>query len=471
MRAPVVDRPARGDDRLCSNEPAKNSRSSVVGCVATKQIHVQALEIEPLQKGCNRCHCLLVARGFRFDYVGRAVEHVVVVGASLAGIRAVEFLRRKKFAGAITLVGAEMHLPYDRPPLSKEILRGEWAPERLALRRKPYEELELALQLGVRATALDCDFRRVSLSDGSTIAYDGLVIATGACVRKLPNQPSLRGVYTLRTLDDALAIRAALERAPRVVVIGAGFIGAEVAASARQLGLDATMVEMLEQPLARSLGGELGAEIVALHQAHGVVVRCRRRVTRFLGNDALQGVELDDGSRVDCELAVVGIGVVPATQWLEGSAVDVDNGVLCDATCAATAPDVVAVGDVASWYNPLFEERMRVEHWTNAVEQARHAIDTLLGGPTEAKPFESVPMFWSDQYDVKIQGVGRPLAEDAMLTRRKPGGDRNQLAALYSRDGRLTGAVTFNQPATIIELRKLISERANLDDALKIVDA
>jgi NADPH-dependent 2,4-dienoyl-CoA reductase/sulfur reductase-like enzyme len=329
--------------------------------------------------------------------------------------------------------------------------------------------LSVELMLGRRAIGLCTDEREVSLEGGDTVPYDRLLIATGGRARRLPNQPELDGVFTLRTLDDSLAIRAALSAKPRVAVIGAGFIGAEVAASARQLGLNVTMIEALETPLARTLGPELGRILQQAHERRGVRVLCGRKVERFEGTTRVTGLTLDDGTTVECDLAVVGIGMVPSVSWLEGSAVELDDGVRCDATLAASVPGIVAAGDVANWYNPLFEERMRVEHWTNAVEQARHAVGTLLGEPSEAKPFSSAPMFWSDQFDIKIQGAGRPRPTDDLSVIGPMEGDK--LVALYTRAGRLVAAVAFNRPPKLIQLRMLIAKRANLDEAMKIVES
>ncbi len=395
---------------------------------------------------------------------------VAIVGASLAGLRTAEFLRRGGFEGKLVLIGDEDHLPYDRPPLSKEVLRGEWEPDRLALRRKSYDELALDLRLGRRAVSLDADAHELHLEDGASVAFDGLVIATGGHVRKLPNQPDLPGLFTLRTLDDALAIRDALKKTSRVAVIGAGFIGAEVAASARQLGLEVVMIEALHAPLAQSLGSRLGYILQQVHERRGVEVHCGRRVTAFLGKDRVEGLTLDDGTDLLCDLVVVGIGVDPTVSWLESSGIELDDGVRCDATCMSNIPGVFAAGDVANWYNPLFKERMRVEHWTNALEQARHVASSLMAAPGEAKPFESVPMFWSDQFDIKIQGVGRPRATDELII---TGGtaEEERFTALYGRAGRLVGAVTFNQPPKIIKLRRLIGERGGLEAAAKIAES
>jgi NADPH-dependent 2,4-dienoyl-CoA reductase/sulfur reductase-like enzyme len=394
---------------------------------------------------------------------------IAVVGASLAGLRAVEFFRRAGFDGELVLVGDERALPYDRPPLSKEILRGEWTQDRIALRRKSYDELRVELILGRSAVELRTEASELCLEDGDRVSYDRLLIATGGRARALPDQPALDGIFTLRTLDDALAIRAALEAKPRVVVVGAGFIGAEVAASARQLGLDVTMIEALETPLARTLGPEIGGILQQAHERRGVRVLCGRRVERFEGTDRVTGLTLDDGTTLDCGLVIVGIGMTPSVAWLEGSGVELDDGVRCDETLSTSVPGIVAAGDVANWYNPLFEERMRVEHWTNAVEQARHAVSTLLAAPGEAKPFSSVPMFWSDQFEIKIQGAGRPRPSDALRMIRHSNADK--LVALYSRAGRLVGAVTFNQPPKLIQLRMLIAKGGTLDEAIKIAES
>jgi NADPH-dependent 2,4-dienoyl-CoA reductase/sulfur reductase-like enzyme len=393
-------------------------------------------------------------------------ERIAIVGASLAGLRAAEFVRRAKFEGRVILIGDEPHLPYDRPPLSKELLRGEWDEERIGLRHKSYEELNLELLLGRSAASLDNQARRIHLEGGDAIAYDALVIATGGRARTLPNQPELDGVFTLRTLDDSQRIRDALRGRPKVAVIGAGFIGAEVAASARQLGLEVTMIEALEAPLAQSLGPRIGAILQGVHEKRGVRVLCGRRVERFEGEERVRGLVLDDGCRIECELVIIGIGMTPSVEWLDGSGIRIDDGIRCDESLRSSLPDVVAAGDVASWYNPLFDERMRVEHWTNAVEQARHAVATLLAPRAEAKPFESVPLFWSDQFDIKIQGAGRPRASDELLLIGEPTDERP--IALYGREGRLVGAVAFNQPPKLIQLRTLIARRGSFEEGVEI---
>lgn len=397
-------------------------------------------------------------------------DRIAIVGGSLAGLRTAEFLRRGGFEGRLTLVGEEPHLPYDRPPLSKEVLRGEWGPEKLALRRKSYDPLTLDLRIGRRAVSLDSGTRALRLDDDDIVEFDRLVIATGGSVRRLPAQPDLAGVFTLRSLEDAIAIRDAMERASCVAVIGAGFIGAEVAASARARGLSVAMVEALSAPLVRSLGPRIGAVLQAVHERHGVEVHCGRSVTEFMGGDRLEGLALEDGTVLSCDLAVVGIGVEPNVAWLEGSGIAREDGVYCDQFCESSVPGIYAAGDVASWFNPLFEEQMRVEHWTNAVEQARHVAQALVSERGARVAFESVPMFWSDQYDIKIQGVGRPRSTDELVL---TGGNvtDDKFVALYGRGGRLVGAVTFNRPPKIIALRKLIADRGTLEAGIEIAES
>lgn len=386
------------------------------------------------------------------------MKRVVVVGASLAGSRAVEALRAGGYAGELALVGAEPHLPYDRPPLSKEVLAGEWEHDRTVLRDRPYDDLDVALHLGVRAESLDLGGRVVALGDGRALPYDGLVIATGATPRPLPGLRPLEGVFTLRTIDDALALRKRLDAGARVCVIGGGFVGAEIAATCRGRGLDVTVLEALPQPMVRGLGERLGATIAGLHRDHGVDLRTGVTVERVQGEGRVDGVRLADGAFVACDVLVVAVGVAPETAWLEGSGLVLDNGVVCDETLTA-APGVVAAGDLARWPNPLYDgEVMRLEHWTNAVESGVHAANTLLGA---AEPFAPVPFVWSDQYDVRIQCVGRFGPTDEMVLLDGALEDY-RFAAAFGRNGRLVGALGFSRPRLVMRLRRLIAERASL---------
>ena len=394
----------------------------------------------------------------------RKLERIAVVGASLAGLRAAESLRRLGYGGALVLVGAEKHLPYDRPPLSKELLQGRWEVDRIGLRRQPYEELELDLRLGVRATALDLAARELVLGDGVRELFDALVLATGASPRRLRGQPDLPGVHLLRTRDDALALRAALEARPRVLVVGAGVIGAEVAASCRARGLQVTLVEPLPVPLARGLGEAMGRVCAELHRDQGVDLRCGVGVSGFQGHQRIERVTLSDGSSVEADLVVVGIGAAPETGWLEGSGLRLDDGVVCDGFCAA-APGVFAAGDVARWHNPLFGEEMRVEHWSNAAEQGSYVAERLAGTDLGAQPFAPVPFFWSDQYGVKIQFAGRMRPDDEVRLVAGSLAER-KFTALYGRAGRLSGVLAWSRPRDLAKYRRLIAAATPFESAL-----
>ncbi|WP_183097277.1 NAD(P)/FAD-dependent oxidoreductase [Nocardioides pelophilus] len=395
-------------------------------------------------------------------------RRLVVVGASLAGLRAVEAARKAGFDGEIVLVGAEPHLPYDRPPLSKAFLDRAVAGEGLA--PPPYFrtaetmcELGVELRLGVPASGLDTD-RRVVLVGDEEVAYDALVIATGAQPRMLPGVEGLAGVHALRTLDDSIAVREALEAGARTVVVGAGFIGSEVAATARKRGLEATIVEALPTPLVRATGREMGAAIAALHERNGTTLRCGTGVRAIEGDGRVERVVLEDGTTIPADLVVVGIGVVPSVGWLAGSGLTLDNGIVCDENLWTGVPGVYAAGDVANWVNPLLGERQRMENWTAAAEQgaaaARNALD-----PEHARPYGTVPYFWSDWYDVRIQFVGSPDADEVLLVDGDPDGG-SRWVALYRRSDRLIGALTVNGQGEIMKYRGQIMKRGSWADAL-----
>jgi 3-phenylpropionate/trans-cinnamate dioxygenase ferredoxin reductase component len=390
---------------------------------------------------------------------------IVVVGASLAGLRAAEEARRLGFDGDLVVIGDEPHLPYDRPPLSKELLAGDLAVEDVVLRKQPYDDLAIEWRLGRRATRLDAREHTVTLDDGETVRFEACVIATGAHPRVLPNMPELEGIHVLRTIDDCLAIRDALDALPRVVVVGAGFIGAEVAATCRRRRLDVTVLEALPSPMVRGLGPMLGDVLARLHRDHGVDMRLGIGVEGLDGIDRVERVRLADGSSVDADLVVVGVGVVPNTAWLDGSGIPVDNGVVCDATLEAV-PGVVAAGDVCRWPNPLFDgELMRLEHWTNAAEQGVAAGRRVLAQSDDAEEFAPVPFVWSDQYDVKIQVAGHVRGDDDIEVVDGSLEDRKFVAAV-GRGGRLVGAVGFSRPRVLMQYRRLIAERATFEDAL-----
>ena len=394
-----------------------------------------------------------------------------MVGTSLAGLRAIETLRREGYDGAIVAIGAEPHLPYDRPPLSKELLAGTAEPADIVLRKQGVEDLGVEWRLGTPATALDAANRTLTLADGTHVEADGIVLATGSTPRRLPGQPDLDGVLVLRTVDDALALRGRLDASPRVVVIGAGFIGAEVAATCRTRGLAVTVLEALPQPMVRGLGPELGAVIADMHRDHGVDLRTDVQVTAIEGDTRVERVRLGDGTAIDADVVVVGVGVVPDTAWLEGSGLTLDNGVVCDASCRAAA-GVVAAGDITRWPNPLFDgELMRLEHWTNATEQGVHGARTLLTGDAgaAAEPFAPVPFVWSDQYDRKIQTVGVVSADADLHTAHGSYAER-QFVSIFGRNGRIVGALGFNRPRLVMQYRKIIAERGSWDDALSLAN-
>jgi NADPH-dependent 2,4-dienoyl-CoA reductase/sulfur reductase-like enzyme len=332
-----------------------------------------------------------------------------------------------------------------------------------------YESLDLDLRLNTMATALDPAARQVELGGNERIGYDALLIATGAIPRLLPGTPPLEGIHVLRTLDDCLALRADIERAEasggRVVVVGAGFIGAEVAATCHGRGVAVTVLEALPVPMVNALGLEMGSACAALHYDHGVDLRCGVAVSSFLGEKRVTGVMLNDGRRIDADVVVVGVGVTPATAWLESSGLRLDNGVVCDATSATEAPGVFAAGDVARWHNPLFGRDMRVEHWTNAADQGMVAAKNILAGDGAAEPYAPVPYFWSDQYETKIQCVGHPGPGDEMQIVDGSVEDR-RFVAIYGRAGRLVGALAFSRPRLLMNCRRMISEGAPWEEAL-----
>lgn len=395
------------------------------------------------------------------------MQRVVIVGASLAGLRAAQALRKRGFPGNITLIGAEPHAPYDRPPLSKQVLSGEWPAEKLFFHaREKHDALEIEQRLGVAARSLDVRARELTLENGERVGYDGLIIATGARTRTLAAAAGLQGVFCLRTLDDALAIRAALEHKPRVVILGAGFIGLEVAASCRKLGISVRVVEPLSLPLIGPLGAAAAASVLALHRAHGVEFHLGRTVATARGDGRIERLVLDDGTQLECDLLIVGIGVDPETRWLEGSELQLEaagRGLICDATLATNVPNIVAAGDVVRWPNAGGAERVAVPHWSNAVEQGSAAATRLLDGPS-TPVFDHVPYFWSDQYDRKLQSAGRVRANH-LFEVVQGSLEAASFVGLYSHDDKLTGVLTSNAPAAFLRMRKLVAQAAPLSEA------
>ncbi len=398
------------------------------------------------------------------------LRRVAIAGASLAGLRAAEALRAAGFDGDITLIGDEPHQPYDRPPLSKQVLAGTWEHDRTSLVVPgDTDTLDLSWMLGVAAVALDREDGQVLLADGRAVPCDGLVIATGASPRWLPGTRDIPGVHVVRTLEDSLRLRAELDaEPPRVAVVGAGFIGAEVAATCRQRGLAVTLIEPLPAPLGRALPAPIGEAIAALHRSHGVDVRlgtgARQVITDAAGHAA--GVVLDDGSTVAAPVVVVGIGVSPNTEWLAGSGLALEDGVVCDESCLA-APGIVAAGDVARWFSRRYGASLRIEHWDHAADQAEYAAQRLLAWSTgdPMDPYDPVPWFWSDQYDRKIQFAGRATAGDEVLVV-EGSLEEQRFVALFGRGGRVIGVLGMNRPAQVARWRNRILAGVAWGDAL-----
>ncbi len=408
------------------------------------------------------------------------MDQVVIVGASLAALNAAETLRSEGFEGRIALIGDERAEPYDRPPLSKQLLTGEWDVERLALRSADeLRPLDVEWLTGERAEALNLAQRTLRLSNGADVSFDGLIIACGARALTLPFGNELSGVHTLRTREDALQIRAAFERGGKLCVIGAGFIGAEVASSARARGLDVTLVEALAAPMVGPLGDELGEWAAQLHREAGVTLHCQTSVTDLIGSDRVEAVALEDGARIDADVVVVGIGVRPNVEWLADSGLSIGDGVICDQYCRA-APGVFAAGDICRWPNGLFgpfnysqpQRTMRIEHWTNAVEQGMAAARNLLlesrGEPLEA--FAPTPYFWSDQHgrSIMASGITSPrdqfqLAHGAL--------ESNRFAAIYGLRGYLTGVVAVGWPRMLRRYQGMIQDRVTWEEAIETARA
>jgi NADPH-dependent 2,4-dienoyl-CoA reductase/sulfur reductase-like enzyme len=384
---------------------------------------------------------------------------VIIVGGGLAAARTAEQLRRSEYAGAITIVSDEDHLPYDRPPLSKEVLRAETDDVTL----KPaefYAENNITVLLGNGAKSVDTEAKTLTLADGSQLGYDELVIATGLVPKRIKSFPDLPGIHVLRNFDESLALRKEAATASRAVVVGAGFIGCEVAASLRKMGVDVVLVEPQPAPLASVLGQQIGDLVTRLHRAEGVDVRCGVGVSDVSGDDRVRKVTLSDGTELDADIVIVGIGSHPATEWLEGSGLEIDNGVVCDEGGRTSAPNVWAIGDVASWRDDVGGQ-VRVEHWSNVADQARVLVPTMLG--QEPPAAVSVPYFWSDQYDVKIQALGEPEATDTVHIVEDDG---RKFLAYYERDGVVVGVVGGGFPGKVMKVRAKIAAGAPISDLI-----
>lgn len=394
----------------------------------------------------------------------KSTRGIVVAGAGLAGVRTIEALRREGYDGPLTLVGDEAALPYDRPPLSKDVLIGTRGPDSTTLLdAEELARLDVSLELGRPVTGLDVAARAVELGD-RRLSFARLVIATGASPRRLPVFDGLGNVHVLRTRGDARRLRDALVSSERVLVVGAGVIGCEVAASARTLGRAVTLIEAAPAAMLRSVGAEMGAVCGELHRRHGTDLRCAVTVERVEGDSRAERVVLSDGTVLEPDVVVVGVGVVPCTAWLERSGLTLANGVVCDASLRAGPEGVYAAGDVACFPRAPTGELTRGEHWTNATEQARYVARQLLGKPGSVKPFVGSDYVWSDQYGTRIQFTGSPDADDVILVSGSAGGDR--LLAWYRRHGRLVGALAIGEPRLFAKSRQLITRRVALDEAL-----
>ncbi|MFD1543459.1 NAD(P)/FAD-dependent oxidoreductase [Nonomuraea guangzhouensis] len=372
-----------------------------------------------------------------------APSSVLVVGASAAGLATAEALRRKGYPGGLTILGAEPHLPYDRPPLSKQVLSGAWDPERTQLRpQTALSALDAEFILGDPAVGLDAAGRTVHTASGRALRADAVVVATGLRPRRLAGQAELAGVHTLRTLDDALALRAELLASSRLVVVGEGVLGAEIAATAHGLGLEVTMAGPLAAPLAGQVGPWVSGMLAELHTERGVRLRLGAGVSGLTGDQGrVTGVRLVTGEVLPADVVVVAIGSDPATEWLAGSGLRVDNGLVCDSRCRA-ADGIYAVGDVARWHHDKLGGLLRLENRTNATEQAMTVASNVLG---DDQPYCPVPYFWTDQFDAKLQVHG-VLPVDAEVTVVEGDPANRRFVALYRRDGRVTGVLGWNMP-------------------------
>jgi len=387
---------------------------------------------------------------------------IVIVGASLAGATAAATLRQEGFDGEIVLIGKEPHPPYERPPLSKQYLRGE-APFEKALVHPGgfYEANAIDTRIGDAAMRVAPAARRVELASGQSVRYDKLLVATGVRNRRPPIPGlSLANVFDLRSVDDADALRVAIVPGRRAVVVGMGFIGCEVAASLRQKDVDVVSIEPSPTPLFRVLGEQVGRVVSSIHREHGVDTIFDDAVSRFEGDGRVERVITNRGCRVDCDLAVVGVGVEPVVDFLAGSGVETDNGVLVDEHCRTNVENIFAAGDVANHYHPVFKKRMRVEHWQNAMQQGAAAARSMLD---RGKPYDPVHWFWSDQFDVNLQYAGFHQGWDELVVRGNP--DAKDFIAFYVNGGCIDAVAGMNRGKDVRRAMPLIKARAAVDPA------
>jgi len=387
---------------------------------------------------------------------------IAIVGASLTGQSAAATLREEGFDGRVVLVGAEPQLPYDRPPLSKNYLRGGMPFEKTLLRPPEfYRERQIETRLGTTVVRVDVEKRALQLDGGDRLEFDNVLIATGGRNRRFPIPGlDLPGVYDLRTVADADRIRDAIARGGRAVVVGMGFIGAEVAASMRQCGLEVTAIEPFKTPLYRALGEDIGLVVEGLHRDHGVALILGDAVAAFEGKGRLERVVTRDGRRIECALAVFGLGIEPVTELVAGTGVRVDNGIVVDDLCRTNVPGVFAAGDVANHYHPVCGRQMRVEHWQNGIKQGAAAARSILG---RGQPYDEVHWFWSDQYDANIQYAGFHAAWDAVVVRGSLA--ERKFLAFYMAEGRVESVVAVNQGRDLRRTLPIIKARVAIDPA------
>jgi 3-phenylpropionate/trans-cinnamate dioxygenase ferredoxin reductase component len=387
-------------------------------------------------------------------------ETLVIAGASLAGGSAAATLRQEGFEGGVILIGAERQPPYERPPLSKEYLRGESPFEQAHFRPLDfYGENDIETRFGVRVNRVDAAERAVELDGGERIAYDGLLIATGGRNRRLPI-PGLEGVIQLRTVADCDRIREEITPGRKAVVVGMGFIGSEVAASLRQSGVEVTVVDRNKVPLRRVLGEEVGRVMEGIHRDHGTELIFEDTVAAFEGAGRVESVTTHRGRRIECDFVVVGLGVEPVTELLSGTGVEIDNGIVVDEYCRTTVEGIYAAGDVANHYHPVFGRHIRVEHWQNALRQGPAAARNMLG---KGESYEEIPWFWSDQYDYNLQYTGFHTEWDDLVVRGSM--EERNFVAFYRKDGRVLAAVAINRGRDLRRSTRLIKAQSQVEAA------
>lgn len=396
-------------------------------------------------------------------------RHLVIIGGGLTGHSAAMAARHNGYEGQITILSDESAMPYDRTPLSKHVLQGKREITDLGFQPDgDYSGDKITVLTDTAASAVDLEERRIETSVGKTLEFDDLLIATGARPIEL-NGPGfdLDGVHYLRTAADASALTSDLEQAESVVVIGAGFIGSEVAASARLLGKAVSLVDMADSPMSGALHPDITAVCAAIHEDKGVTLRMNARVDELRGTDRVKQAVLDDGKMINCDLVVVGVGVRPNVELFSDSGLEIDNGIITDEYCRTSIPNVYAAGDVANWWHPEQEQRMRIEHFDNAGAQGTFVGKVIAGAADE--PFAPIPYFWSDQYDTNIQFAGITAQDAEVIIRGNP--DGRSITAFYLNNGAICAAVTVNNAREFRSCRRLVAARANIDpDTLRNPD-